>query len=309
MKNILVLTDFSIRAEYAAEYAVHLAVKNKANLILCNIMEITSSFATGIEVNWPIADHLILKNESILDLKELEKKLHQAISTSSEDYIPNISLISDFGFLADVAERIISDKSIDLVVLGSHKSNGLARFLFGSHTHSILDKLHCPVLLIPEGLKFKGLNMIVYATDLTFNCSKVINYLTVMAKPFDASISINHISPLGIPATKYEQSIGLSIKKELELDHSPVFYHTIKGDNVKKSLLELTGSGKVDIVALVHKRYDFFEHLFHSSISKQMADSGKVPLLVMPHSFSIDTSVFTNDQLDHYCYENGDLRL
>lgn len=308
MKNILVLTDFSIRAEYAAEYAAHLAVKNQANLILCNIMEITSSFATGIEVNWPIADHLILKNESILDLKELEKKLNQVISISNEGFIPKISIIADFGFLADVTEKIIAEKSIDLVVLGSHKSSGLARFIFGSHTHSLLDKLKCPILLIPEGLKFKGLKTIVYATDLTFNCNKVIKYLSNLAKPFDAEISINHISPLGIPVTESEQSIGVSIQKELEQDHSPVSYHTIKGDNVKKSLLELSGSGKVDIVALVHKRYDFFEHLFHSSISKQMADNGKIPLLIMPHSYSIDSGAFTNDQLDHYCYENGDLR-
>ena len=37
MKTILVLTDFSINADYTAHYALKFAQKIKANLLLCNI--------------------------------------------------------------------------------------------------------------------------------------------------------------------------------------------------------------------------------------------------------------------------------
>lgn len=70
----------------------------------------------------------------------------------------------------------------------------------------------------------------------------------------------------------------------------------------------MIGSQQVNILALVHKRYTFFEGLFHTSISKQMADGAKIPLLVLPCSFSMDVADLANDELDRFCYETGDTR-
>lgn len=296
MKTILVLTDFSKRAGYAAEYATHIALKNEANIILCNAMESTSELADGVELNWPIAEHLVQKKEeTILRLEESGEHLKHFISRSSS-FKPSIEVIAEFGTLAEVAVNIIYERAVDLVVIGSHKSSGLSRFLFGSHTHQILDRITCPVLLIPENLEFKGISSIAYATDLSFDNTKVINYLIKMAKAFNASISVNHISPLEFPAGETEKTIRLSLKEHLASYTPPVFYHSIKGYNIKNSLLEITGSGKADILALVHKRYDFFERLFHASVSKQMADSATIPLLVLPFSFSTDESVSSRQQ-------------
>jgi nucleotide-binding universal stress UspA family protein len=40
MKTILVLTDFSINADYAAHYALKLAQRIGANLLLCNMYKV-----------------------------------------------------------------------------------------------------------------------------------------------------------------------------------------------------------------------------------------------------------------------------
>lgn len=299
MKTILVLTDFSNRAGYAAEYATHIALKTKANLLLCHAMELTSELADGVELNWPIADHLVQKKEECTrKLEELTKHLEKLTVLDSGDFNPSIDYVTDFGLLAEVAESIIKERAVDFVVIGSHKSSSLARFLFGSHTHNILDKINCPVLLVPENAEFKGINSIAYATDLSFDNTTVIRYLIKMAKAFNASVSVTHISPLEFPATEAEQTMRASLKEHLASYEPPVFYHSIKGYNVKNSLLEITGSGKADILALVHKRYDFFERLFHASISKQMADSTTIPLLVLPYSFSTDKTAPTSHKSD-----------
>ncbi|MGV3509087.1 MAG: universal stress protein [Sphingobacteriaceae bacterium] len=309
MKTILVLTDFSIRAQYAAEYAMQLAIKTKANLLLCHAMEIIESAPMADQIAWPIADHIELKKEGLAELKDAATKLEKLVSVNDlGTYKPSITCLNDFGKLSVVISRIVKNKAVDLVIMGSHKSNGLARFFFGSHTHDVLDNISCPVLLVPENLKFKGINTISYATDLTFSDLEVINYLSAIAKPFNAKIIVNHISPYGYPGIGTDNAIHHSVNELLDADHPKVFYTSVKGDNIPKRLLEISGSGKTDVMALVHKRYGFFESLFHSSVSKQLANNAKVPLLILPYSFSINVADLSNEQLEHYCFEPNESR-
>jgi len=310
MKTILVLTDFSVRANYAAKFAFQIAVKVKANIVLCHAMEIVETAPMAEQLAWPIADHISLKQDTLIELKDLAKSLKKLIPKHAEGttYKPSITCIADFGKLSVVAAAMVKEKEIDLVVMGSHKSNGLTRFLFGCHTHDVLDTINCPVLLVPEDLQFEKIHTIAYATDLTFSDFKVINYLAEIAKPFNAEIIVSHISVLGLDSIDEVTKIQHATNKLLEQTHAKVFYTSIKGDNVPKCLLETYGSGKADVLTLVHKRYGFFDGLFHSSVSKKMANTARVPLLILPYCFSADIADISNEQLDKYCYEPGSSR-
>lgn len=300
MKTILVLTDFSIRAQYAAEYAMQIAFKLRANLLLFHAMEIIEGASMEDQVAWPIADHIELKKEGLAELKEVAIKLEKLFPVEEPaTYKPTITCINDFGKLSAIVARIIKEKAVDLIIMGSHKSNGLDRFFFGSHTHDVLDNVSCPVLLVPENLKFKGLKTMSYATDLTFSDLKVIHYLLAIAKPFNAIILVNHISPYGHRGINADNATQHSVNEVLDIDHPNVFYASVKGDNIPKRLLELSSSGNTDVMALVHKRYGFFENLFHSSVSKQMANSVKIPLLILPYWFSVNVADLSGEQLDH----------
>lgn len=298
MKTILVLIDFSIRAEFAAEFAMHMAMKNGANILLCCAMEQKGKKEKSIDSEWPDAAREVYRNEIIFDLTELGKRLSTLTPHENELFKPNINYITGFGSIAEVVEKIMEDKSINLVVMGSHKSYGITRFIYGSHTHSVLDNLNCPVLLIPESLQFHGINSIVYATDLTFDNDKVINYLVDFASPFHATIAVNHISPFN-PSSPNPATVHL--QNHLDSFVPPIFYNNLKASNIKDSLIEMTGTGRADILALVHKRYDFFERLFHPSISKQIANIAKVPLLVLPNSYS-RSDIYKANQLQHEAF-------
>lgn len=289
MKNILVLTDFSDRAKSAAEYAMQIAIKIKANIFLCHALEVTE------QLSYPVADHLILRNQTIKRLREIGMHLHQMLSNAEETvtFCPSISYINDLDMLTEVAWKVVDGKSIDLVIIGSKKPKGLSRFFMGSHTNDILDNINRPVLIVPENAVYKPIRNIAYATDLTFDNTKVISYLARLASPFGAEISVKHISPLDLPLSRSEKAAEYSIIEQMDEDNIKLSYNTIKGDNVPKGLMEISDSEKVDILTLVHKRYDFFEGLFHSSISKQLAHSTKVPLLVMPYSFSFNSGELT----------------
>ena len=283
MKSILVLTDFSDRAQAASEYAMHLAISLKADLLLCHALEITEQYH--------VENHIALKNQTIKRLQEVGRHLHEVRPQDGEDdFSPAITYATGLETLTDLAGNVVEKKDVALAVIGLSQSTSWTRFLFGSHTNDILDNINCPVLLVPESAVFKSIRNIAYATDLTFNNSSVISYLLKLAKPFGAKIRVNHISLLDLPPTSKEQEAQSSIIKM----GAELVFRKINGDDIAKGLLEITDSEPVDILTLVHKRYDFFEGLFHSSVSKQLAHSSKVPLLVMPYSFSLIDDVQTN---------------
>jgi nucleotide-binding universal stress UspA family protein len=293
MKTILLLTDFSTRALFAAQYAMQIAIKLEANILLCNAMEVIQSAPMAEQIAWPVANHLALKQERLADLKQIARQMSENISDGK--FTPTVSCLCDFGKLSVVVANIVKNKSIDLVVMGAHKSNGLSRFLFDCHTHDVLDNIQCPVLLVPENLKFKEIRLIAYATDLTFSDSKVIKYLSEVAIACNSEIVVSHISPYGLPDIDSEKAIKHPINEFSPQDHPKILYTNIKGANIPRRLIEITGSGKADLLTLVHKQYGFFERLFHSSISKKMANSSKIPLLVLPNHFSVDMADLSND--------------
>ena len=143
-------------------------------------------------------------------------------------------------------------------------------------------------MLIPECFPYYGIKAIGYATDHSFDNTKVMNYLVKVAKPFNASLSINYVSPITHHSiTDTEIETGFSIDFKAVAPNPPISYHHIKGDNVIASLADIARLGKVDVLAMVHKHYSFFEGLFHSSITKHLVDDTQIPLLVLPHSFSV----------------------
>ena len=81
MKNILVLTDFSDRANVAAEYAMNLAITGQANIVLCHALVITEQLA------YPLADHMVLRNKTMKRLRDLGSQLaeiHSQLYESSD---------------------------------------------------------------------------------------------------------------------------------------------------------------------------------------------------------------------------------
>jgi len=80
MKNILVLTDFSENAKAAESYALQLAIKFHANLLLYNAYPEQPNMPISGNVVWPHDEPLSMEFQSISHLKtrvsELKRELN-----------------------------------------------------------------------------------------------------------------------------------------------------------------------------------------------------------------------------------------
>ncbi|HSR12762.1 MAG TPA: universal stress protein, partial [Thermodesulfobacteriota bacterium] len=143
-RNILFCTDFSENARYAAPFAVDLARKYSAELHLLHVYQEPGDVAefeisSNLKMDWIRVARLLGT--------EMEKKLSAAceeITGELGSCRPN--LLRGKPHLEIL--RYAKEKSIDLIVMGSHGLTGLEHVLFGSTTERVLRESPCHVLVI-----------------------------------------------------------------------------------------------------------------------------------------------------------------
>ncbi|MDB5139078.1 MAG: universal stress protein [Mucilaginibacter sp.] len=162
MKTILVLTDFSISADYTAQYALALAQQIEANLLVCNIYEAPGGQGTAEDNRWPFPTD---KENSINDLGAVVAHLKTRLDMQkdSKSYRPEIEQCSIEGLVGDHLSAIISKRNVILALVSAHTRDNLIGFLSIDNAWAIIDNASFPVLVIPYQVRFKPFNNIAFA--------------------------------------------------------------------------------------------------------------------------------------------------
>lgn len=279
MKNILVLTDFSENAGSAEEYALRLAIQVKANLILYNNYPI---YGTPISeaVVWPHDSTPSLELESISNLQSKVDELNDELAKIHQPiYKPTITHMGDPGFLEKEIMDIVTENNIWLVVMGT-RGEGLANnLILGSNVCKILDNINCPVLIVPRNAKCKNLHKLAYATDLRDIDLSNIAWLKNFAEDLELSLNIIHVS---IDNVSPQDNMIKKMRQQMLKMNNNINVQFFEGKSVKESLHQIIEQMNVDILALMHRKYGFFDALFHKSISHRMIRHSQIPVLVFP---------------------------
>lgn len=143
-KRIGFCTDFSENADQAFVIARDLAVQFDASL---EIIHVTVSFSLAPPVH---ATYMPIE----YDPKFMEEVTQAALKSIQENYVEklpaglrfNVNLRS--GYPATEILRTVEEKSLDLLVMGSHGLTGLAHVLFGSTADRVVRKAACSVLTV-----------------------------------------------------------------------------------------------------------------------------------------------------------------
>jgi len=281
MKKILSPTDFSVNATHAAEYAYQLAKDIKADILLCNAVSLPSEIPQAGFVTWPMEENDVLISDSDSELKRLKAHLEQ--HDHGDSFRPAITFVNKAGTVTDVVTQVVSTEQIDLVVIGTHASDGLSSFLLGNHSHNMIDSGLKKLLLIPFAAKLKPIKKIAYAIDLE-NAEKDLNEvyeLIPLAKALNAEILVTHIyngKDTSAEFKKWMTSFLTDISNNA--DYPNIYYRIVNSASPEKGLTWLSEHGQVDILAMHHHQHGFFDTLFNGSHTQKMANQLSIPLLV-----------------------------
>jgi nucleotide-binding universal stress UspA family protein len=287
MKSLLIPTDFSPVADNAARYAIHLAKKLKAEIILCTAIKVPAEAVIGAQAVWPLEDHDSLKKDAETELEYLVKKLSQEEQAMEDEgsFHPKFSYTSGIGEVADYVRSLADENKTNMVVIGMSGAGSFSRFFLGSNSKKMIEKFDFPLLVIPANADCKGIKKISFATDLSSQDIEILTSLACFARPFNAEILITYvIQDNNIQAEQKKVDNFLS-DVTCKVDYPNIYYRSIQSSNVNEGVNWLTENGHIDIMAMVHRQEPFFTKLFKISHAPQLAKSIRVPLLIFPENF------------------------
>jgi nucleotide-binding universal stress UspA family protein len=274
MKNILVLTDFSKKAENAALYALKLAEKSFANIVLFHLYEQVAAVNVPEAGSWVAEDLDVFKNESLRGLLHLKENLETKIVGP---FAPEVGCFNDFGLdLASTVTELIERQKIDLVVMGAKGDDTVSHLLYGSDAYEVINHVNCPVLLIPEECQYNHLETIVFANDFKQDYSEAIRFITYMARLDGAHIVLTHFGPYDNDAFKYIDKIKAADP------YANVSSHFLSLENFREQLCSFAAKVNASLVVMIHHHQLTLDTVFTGSRSKKMLSHKEMPLLVLP---------------------------
>jgi nucleotide-binding universal stress UspA family protein len=186
-KNILFATDFSSVMNLALPYAVEIARRSGGTIHAVHVVS-PDIYPLAPPSEWRKMGN---EEEEFRRLKkgELEKELQD---------LPHEFLLLAGDVWQCLAE-VIEDRSIDLLVLGTHGRTGIRKALMGSVAERIFRQATCPVLTVGSRVSAQAthkagaeLNCILYATDFNPDSFAAAGYAIFLAKEYRAELILLH---------------------------------------------------------------------------------------------------------------------
>jgi nucleotide-binding universal stress UspA family protein len=272
MKSIIVPTDFSSTSVNAAYYAVEIAKRVQADIVLLHVLQLP---ITVSEVPLPPDSYELSLAEANQSLKELKKKLEK----DSNGKVHITCKVTTSGFMGEI-ENLNHKQNTFAMIMGTSGAGATEVFFLGSFSLAAARHLNHPLFVVPPGYQFKGINKIGLACDMR-NVSKTVPLPTIkdICDYFDAKLEVLYvgksdekIDPLVLSETRFMQGnlADLHPKIRITTDH-----------DIKGGLEDFVQKSGIDALILVPKERNFVESIFHKSVSKSMVLHPQVPIIIV----------------------------
>lgn len=277
MKRLLVPTDFSPCAYKALEYAVHLARKMNAEILLLHVCSLFHNKNEDHKALYSEYNDHVLK-DVYAKLRALKQKIKE-----QEDINVNIKLAD--GKVIPTIVQAAMDFRCDLIVAGTFGSSQLYNKVFGSNASALINKSSIPVLTIPVSNSWQQPQTILLAIKDTEDLDRVSDAFT-LARLLKAKVTLAVYTPDYLEYDEFlEDDLQLAVmEKKLKGLYSDVALDKVhlSGDDFQQEMKEYLERNNVGLFAMVTHKRTFAQHIINSSLTRQMSYYTTVPLLSLP---------------------------
>lgn len=277
MKNILLPTDFSENSWNAIKYALHFYENTTCNFHLLHVTLI-SNYITGEFPIIPTTDILekTLLKQAKTDLKKLLKKIEKLPVNSKHHFFTH----SSYNNFIDAVRDYISEKQIDIIVMGTKGASGISEVIIGSNTGDLITKVKCPVLIVPENAVFSIPKEIAFPTDYNlFYQTKILERISELAKMYDSSIKILHIVKKNEELTEFQLENKEFLNNFFSGEkHS---FHKVTNIKVEAGVQCFIESRNIDMIIMVAKNLNLFQRILFRPTVEEISYHTEIPFLVL----------------------------
>jgi nucleotide-binding universal stress UspA family protein len=275
MKTILVINESSSAAHPAVLLAISIAQQTGAHLLLANIRPVSKKLPVNphalVPMNTP--DAFVPEPMDSL-LEELDMINHH-----DNPFKPDIQVLPAATYAEADIVALINKHHVWMVI--SNVQDYAAKGKLNLQT--ILNKIQCPLMLVPENFDQKSFDRIVYTADLRYCRIEVLRYLMALAKPYQASLLIAHLSASGLP--HLDDNYAEMIFKESIyplLSYPQLNYQNIRERDMNKAVDVLVNGMDTDLLVLENHRFHF-EEILGMSIPDRLPSHLVLPILIFPY--------------------------
>jgi nucleotide-binding universal stress UspA family protein len=277
MKKILVPTDFSKPSMFAVEVAADIAKKANAEVTLLHVVEEPVSSSLNVEGQIAAEENW---EEKIYTMKLIEKSKKQLTKLVEDSRFDGIKVKQELrmGSPYHGMNTIITEKKVDLVVMGTAGRSDLEHMIIGSNTEKIVRMAHCPVLTMHAKPASKEFRNIVYATAMDKDEEVFSRIVRTTQKLYDSTIHLVRINTPGnfqrdVVVKRYMQDFA----KKLQLKNYTV--NVFNDVSEEEGIIYFADSIDADLIAMATHGRTGFAHVLAGSIAEDVVSHSKRPVL------------------------------
>lgn len=266
--RILIPTDFSELSTVAIRYVVDFSMDVEVELILLHV----------IDTNVPSMTRLGSSKLQEAILASSERSMKELIASIKKDNSHNIEInyeITSGSSIEKYVEMFAVKNNIDMICIGTKGASGLKKMLFGSNAASIIQNSSIPVLTIPEFARYKGIDNMVYSSDLN-NLEKEIGLIVPFARLMGSRVEILHIDK---DNERFEGNLQQKVEAlKNDFSYQKIKFSELKSDSVIQGINKFVADVDADMVIMFTHHTNFLEKVFQKSVAQNTAFQTRIPL-------------------------------
>ncbi|GGD84465.1 universal stress protein [Planktosalinus lacus] len=274
MKKIIVPVDFSKHSEYALKVAADIARKNKAELFLLHMLDISDQMISITEAT---------KRRELLFFMQLANKQFEKFI--DKDYMKGIKsspIIKHYKVFEEV-DNTAKEIDAEFIIMGSRGSSGVKGYFVGSNTEKVVRTSDIPVLVVKSEAKDFNPKTIVFASDFNKENLNAFKTIKQFADSYDATLKLVYVNT---PNANFKNTLEIReqmrnfLNKNSISNHSEdivIFNDYTITDGIQNAALML----QADLIAIPTHGRKGINKILAGSISEEVANKSEIPVLTV----------------------------
>ena len=280
MKTLLAIVNEPKESKGFLQYITGMAINLSAQVKVLTVFT-PANYPMGMTENSGFGTFEMIRNQEkqIIESKNIIEKYIDEVTDKIENPVFT-EVISEIGYAAEKAGDIVSKNNADMLVLEGQKDNGF--WLQSSSNMDVIEKVDCPVWIIPKGAGYKPFTHIIYATDYNrediANLKKLINTFP----HYSPYITALHITD-SIDFEERIKKAGFIETIQKQTEHKPLMVKAVyqgKQDNLTELLNDFALKNEADLLVLLKENKSFFKRIFSTSQTKELLKITDLPVLI-----------------------------
>jgi nucleotide-binding universal stress UspA family protein len=271
MKKILVPCDFSETALQAYDFAMNLATKANAEVLVLKVFDLPFLYETTFGTTPQYFDPGVLK--------DIEADAYIAFEKMKARHARQemVSFTTLRGAVTFTINQFAEDKKVDLIVMGTQGATGLKEYWIGSNTEKIVRYAKMPVVVIRKSFDVGRIKNIVFPSTMQMNQKDLIMHIKQLQLFFSARL---HVLLVNTPGNMLRSTDEMDMMEEFARHYALNDYtlNTRNDFSEQDGIINFAHEIKADMITMGTHGRRGLAHLFMGSVTEDVVNHVDCPI-------------------------------